>query len=79
MVLIDGTQASALWPPHYTATYGPLVVYDATGQRVAREGDRLRTVILGPTPIDLDSCGLRSQVQLFFDPYFAGPSAASGS
>ena len=67
-VLIDGIHASALWPPHYTATFDPLVIFDESGRQIAKGGDALQIVVLGPTPIGPDSCGMQNQVQLFFGP-----------
>jgi hypothetical protein len=66
---IDGQRAGTLWPAHYTATYVPLVVFDESGQQVAKEGDKLTTAIVGPKPTVEDSCGIDSVVELYFNPF----------
>lgn len=72
---IDGQRAAILWPPHYTATFEPAaVIFDEEGQRVARAGDALTTVMLGPDPKDADACGLTAVVQVYFDKVAASPT-----
>ena len=34
-----GGQVTAVWPSGYTATFDPLVIYDATGKEVLRAGE----------------------------------------
>ena len=67
---IDGQRASALWPPHYSATFVPaLIVYDESGHDVARGGQQLTTQMLGPTRQTEDECGLGQIIDVYFDPF----------
>lgn len=34
-----GAQVTAVWPSGYTATFDPLVIYDATGKQVLQAGE----------------------------------------
>jgi hypothetical protein len=73
---IEGQRSAILWPAHYTAELQPLIVYDDSGNEMAKEGDVLATVMLGPIQTDRDACGLTSTVQLYFDK-FSDPTPSS--
>jgi hypothetical protein len=73
---IDGQRAAILWPPNYTAAFAPAaVISDEKGQPVARAGEELTTVILGPTQSDKDDCGLTAAVQVYFDTFGTPPAS----
>jgi hypothetical protein len=64
---IDRVRASALWPRGFTASAGPIVVYDADGGAIARDGEVLTAVMLGPTRLDgPDECGLTDVIDVFW-------------
>jgi hypothetical protein len=65
---IDGQRAAVLWPPNYSATFTPgVTIFDEAGHEVATEGEELTTVMLGPSPVDQDACGLDQAIELYFD------------
>jgi hypothetical protein len=66
---IEGRRAATLWPAHYTATYEPLVVFDESGQQVAKEGDQLTMAFVGPKRASEQRCGMDSVVELHFKPF----------
>ena len=75
---LDGQLAATLWPAHYTATYSPtLTVFDESGRPVARGGERLTAVMLGPTPTDEDPCGFAAVVEVYIDEFATPPEPAS--
>ena len=64
----DGILASTLWPPKYTASVEPIVVYDEAGKAVFHPGDVISAVMFGPTKLDHpDGCGLINEVALYID------------
>jgi len=64
---IEGVRASAIWPPKFTASPAPVVVYDAEGAEFAREGEILTAVMLGPKKLDhVDGCGLTNVIEVYF-------------
>jgi len=67
-VLVDGQRALALWPSGFTAVIDPLVIYGPNGGEVAREGETISVVMVGPERLDgATECGLQSKVELYFD------------
>lgn len=67
---IDGQRAAVLWPPHFTARFSPsAAILNESGEQVAKDGDELTTVILGPKSKDKDACGLVNVVELYFNQF----------
>ena len=71
---LGGTRSAVLWPPGYSASFDPIMLFDAGGRSVARGGDLISAVMLGPDPLPTpDACGLITTIEFYGDPIAPGP------
>lgn len=74
---LDGTRGEVRWPPGFTGVGDPLAIHDPGGIEVARPGDSLSGVILGPREAaPSEHCGLDVWFDVYMSDSAMGPSSA---
>ncbi len=71
----SGQEVRVVWPNGYSASYDPLVIRNAAGREVARDGTVLHADGWGPTIGAADGCGRTSSVSVV-DGFQASPAAS---
>lgn len=72
MTMENGVDVVAYWPAGYSASFGILRVYDASGSLVASEGEQITAVGNDPYHGDPDQCG-RTTYVILGEPIVNGP------